>query len=149
MTAQQMVEQFLRHRKATERLCALMPEDQYDFKAWEGAMSFGAMATHIATSGDFYLAVCEGIKPTRPDPATLPGTPAEVKAFLARKTAEQAERIGKLGDDLDRVVSFRDTALPLGLMLGQMREHEAHHKGQLLLMLRMVGVREELSYTAK
>ena len=149
MNAQQMVEQFLRHRKVTEQFCAVMPEDQYDLKAWDGAMSFGAMATHLALSADFYLGWCEGIAPSRPDPATLPKSPAEIRAFLAKKTLEQAERIGRLGDDLDRPVKVRDKEVPLGIYLGQMREHEAHHKGQMMQLVRMAGVKDELFYAVR
>ncbi len=141
-----MMEQFLRHRKVTEQLCAVMPDDKFDMRAWEGALSFGALATHLANSGEFYLTWCEGNKPTRPDPATQPQTPAEIRAYLAARTESQAARILALGDDLDRPVPVRDKQVPLGILLGQMREHEAHHKGQMMAMVRMAGVKDELFY---
>ena len=40
----------------------------------------------------------------------------------------------------------RDKQVPLGILLGQMREHEAHHKGQMMAMVRMAGVKDELFY---
>lgn len=149
MTAAQMVEQFLRHRKITEQFCAVMPDDKFDFQPFEGGLSFGAMATHLATAGDFYLSFAEGIAHNRPDPASLPKSPSEIRAYLTAKTAEQAERIGKLGDDLDRSVTFRNKEVPVGILLGQMREHEAHHKGQMMTMIRMVGIKDELFYAVR
>ena len=149
MTGQEMAEQFLRHRKVTEQLCAVMPEDKFGFKAWDGALSFAALANHLATAGDFYLSLAEGAAYNRPDPATLPKTPADIRAFLAKKTQEQADRMVKLGDDLDRPVTVRGKELPLGIFLGQMREHEAHHKGQMMMMARMCGVKDELSYVQR
>lgn len=149
MNAEQMATQFLRHRKITEQLCNLMPDDQFGLKAFDGALSFSEMATHVANAGNYYLTLAEGGTPGRPDPATQPKTPAEVRAYVAAKTTEQAGRIAALGDDLDRPVTVRDKQLPLGIWLGQMREHEAHHKGQMMHLVRMAGIRDELFYAVR
>lgn len=147
MTAAQMTELFLRHRKITVQFADLMPDEHFEMKPWDDALSFGATALHLAGSGDFYLAVADGESKTRPDP--MPATPAEIRAYLATKTAEQAERIGNLGGDLDRLVSIRTNEVPLWVLLGQMREHEAHHKGQMMQMLRMAGNRDKLFYAVR
>jgi uncharacterized damage-inducible protein DinB len=149
VSADDLVQAFLRHRRVTQQLCELMPDDRFGFTPWEGAMSFGALAVHLANSGDFYLAMAEGEPITRPDPATQPKTPAEIRAYLARKTDEQAARIGHLKGDLDRPVSARGKDIPLSLLLGQQREHEAHHKGQMMTMVRMCGNRDELFYALR
>jgi len=147
MTAAQMAEQFLRHRRITVQFTEVMPEEHFDMKPWDGALSFGASALHLASAGDFYLSNADGGSPARPDP--MPATPAEIRAYLVKKTAEQAERIGNLGDDLTRLVTVRTNEVPLWILLGQMREHEAHHKGQMMQMLRMAGNRDKLFYAVR
>lgn len=149
MTAEQMVQQFLRHRQITQQFCDLMPDAHFGFQAYPGGMTFAALALHLATAADFYLSAAEGVPFQRPDPAALPQAPAAIRSHLADRTAAQVRRIAGLGDDLDRLVAFRDKQVPLGILLGQMREHEAHHKGQMMMMLRMVGVRDELFYAVR
>ncbi|HVB09440.1 MAG TPA: DinB family protein [Bacillota bacterium] len=149
VSADDLTQAFLRHRKVTQQLCDLMPDAQFGFKPWDGAMSFGALAVHLANSADFYMAMAEGKEVTRPDPASQPQTPADIRTYLAKKTDEQAARIGHLGGDLDRKVTARGHEVPLSLLLGQQREHEAHHKGQMLTMLRMRGNRDELFYAVR
>jgi len=147
MTAEQLTKLFLRHRTISLQFAEAMPDEHFDMKPWEGALSFGDSALHLAGSGDFYLGMADGGAVVRPDPA--PATPAEIRAHLAKKTTEQAERISNLGDDLNRVIAFRTTEMPLWMLLGQMREHEAHHKGQMMQMLRMAGNRDKLFYTVR
>jgi uncharacterized damage-inducible protein DinB len=141
------VDQFLRHRKATQQFAALMPEEQYEFKPYEGALSFGQLVAHIAGSGDFLLSFADGIPFVKPETASP--TPAEIKAYLAQKTEEQTARIEKLSADPERVVDFRGTPMTVGALLANMREHEAHHKGQLMTYLRCCGVTEKLFYVAR
>lgn len=147
ITAADVQQAFLRHRKVTQKLCELMPDDKFDFAPWDGALTFGQLAVHVAASGDFYTAMAEGKAFERPDPASLPASPADIRAYLAARTEDQAARIGRLGD-LQRTVSFRDREVPVGILLGWQREHEAHHKGQMMTMARMCGVRDEMRYTA-
>jgi uncharacterized damage-inducible protein DinB len=133
---------FLRHRKATIQFAELMPEAQYDFRPYEGALSFGQLVAHIAGSTDFYLSFCDGTPFVRPDAAIM--TPAQIKAYLAQKTEEQAERISKL--DVAQVVDFRGAPTMIGIIQSFIREHEAHHKGQLMTYLRMCGITDKLFY---
>jgi uncharacterized damage-inducible protein DinB len=149
VTADDQVQAFLRHRKVTQQLCDVMPDAHFGFKPWDGAMSFGDLALHLANSADFYLAMAEGKEVVRPDAASQPKTPADIRAYLAKKTDEQAARIGHLTGDLDRKVTARGREVPLSLLLGQQREHEAHHKGQMMMMARICGVRDELFYTVR
>jgi uncharacterized damage-inducible protein DinB len=149
VTADDLVQAFLRHRRVTQQLCERMPDDRFDFAPWDGGMTFGDLAVHLANSADFYLAMAEGRPVERPDPSTQPRSPAEIRAYLANKTEEQAARIGRLTGDLDRKVSARGREVPLSLLLGQQREHEAHHKGQMMTMLRMAGNRDELFYAVR
>lgn len=132
---------FMRHRKATIQFAELMPEEKYDFRPFEGALSFGQLVAHIAGSTDFLLSFTDGKELVKPDPNM---TPAEIKAYLDQKTEEQAERISNL--DVAKVVDFRGTPTMVGVMESYIREHEAHHKGQMMTYLRMCGITDKLRY---
>jgi len=46
------------------------------------------------------------------------------------------------------VVSFRGKEVTVAFLMAALREHEAHHKGQMMMMARMCGVTDKLFYTA-
>jgi uncharacterized damage-inducible protein DinB len=144
MNAAQMVEEFLKHRRATERFCAVMPDEQFGFKAWEGALSFGALAVHLTTAADWFLSFLDGVPVSKPHPE--PATAAEIRSLLAKNTESVVARMSAL-TDLERTVEMRGQQVPVWMVLSRLREHEAHHKGQMMQMLRMVGVNEKLFYT--
>jgi len=145
MNATDMVNQFLRHRKAVLQFCDVMPDEHFEFAPWAGALSFAALALHIAGAGDYYLASAQGVPFQAPDAATLPTSPAAIRSYLQQKTEEQAARLGDIHDLTNRV-TVRGNEIEVGILLGQMREHEAHHKGQMMTMLRMCGVTDKLFY---
>jgi len=144
MSVNQMVEEFLRHRRATEQFCALMPDPHFDYAFREGSLTFGAQAMHLAGAADWFLSFVDGVQPARPDP--VPQTPAAIRDHLARNTRTVVARMEAI-DDLERVVSFWNQGpAPVWAVLGRLREHEAHHKGQMMQMLRNCGVTEKLFY---
>ena len=61
-----VTERFLAHRQVTEQLCRLMPVDRFEFRPYEGAMSFGELATHLAIAADWFLAFADGTAFTWP-----------------------------------------------------------------------------------
>lgn len=139
------VDQFLRHRRATIQFANVMPAEQWDFKPYEGALSFGQLVAHLAGAGDFFLSFTDGVQLDR---STVPTDRAGILDFLAQKTEEQVTRIEKAAADTERTIDFRGTPMTVGALLANLREHEAHHKGQLMTYLRMAGVTEKLFYTA-
>lgn len=140
------VDQFLRHRKATIQFANLMPAEQWDFKPYEGALSFGQLVSHLAGAGDFFLSHTDGVQLDR---STVPTDRAGILDFLAQKTEEQASRIEKASAEPEREIQFRGSVpMAVNALLANMREHEAHHKGQLMTYLRMAGVTDKLFYTA-
>lgn len=145
MNAAQMGEEFLRHRKATEQFCAVMPDAHYDFKPWDGSLSFGALVMHLAGAANWFLNFVDGQPSSRPDPA--PRTPAEIRAYLAQNTQSAVARMEAL-TDLEQTVDFRGQHVEIWVLLSRLREHEAHHKGQMMQMLRICGVTDNLFYSA-
>ncbi|MBX5465758.1 MAG: DinB family protein [Clostridia bacterium] len=146
MTPDEMVEGFLRHRRATQAIARLMPDERFDDHPWEGGRSFGELLLHIVDSADAMLGGAAG-QPVEP-PAERPSTPAAIRAYLEARTPAQETLVRALAADPRGEVRWRDAALPAEVLLARAREHEAHHKGQLMLLARMAGVREAMFYVA-
>lgn len=138
------VNQFMRHRKATMQFAHLMPAEQWNFKPYEGALSFGQLVAHIAGAGNFFLGMADGAAYDR---SAVPQEREAVLGYLEQQTAEQGARIEKASADPERTVDFKGNPITINALLAGMREHEAHHKGQLMTYLRMAGVTDKLFYT--
>lgn len=138
------VDQFLRHRKATLQFANLMPAEQWNFKPYEGALSFGQLVAHLAGAAEWFLGHFDGVAFDR---SNVPADRAGILAFIEQKTAEQVARIEQASAEPERLVDFRGNPMTVNAMMANLREHEAHHKGQLMTYLRMAGVTEKLFYT--
>ena len=149
MDAETLVGMWLRHRQVTQQLARVMPAEHFGFKAWEGGQSYGDLLVHIVNAAGRQLDTAEGKEPGSTSQGELPATPEAIRAWVDEQTARQTERLRTVADDPNRTVSSRGAPLPLQVFLAQMREHEAHHKGQLMMMARMCGVRDELFYVAR
>lgn len=144
-----LVDAFLRHRRVTEQFVNLMPEEHFGFAAFEGGLTFGQLAVHLMNSGDNLLTSATGGTFTPPDKESLPKEPADIKRYVTERTNAQIALIEGLGDDTERKVTFRGNEMTAGDLLARQREHEAHHKGQMMMMLRMCGMKDQLFYTLR
>ncbi|UQN05237.1 DinB family protein [Deinococcus sp. QL22] len=129
------------HRAALMDLYAELPDDQAQFAAWEGGMSFVALADHLSGSSERFLGMVQGQAP-----GALPAPSADLPAARARlqQTTEAAmSAIAALGnEDLGRrVTAFGGREMPIAAMVDMLITHEAHHKGQVWMMARMIGVK--------
>lgn len=138
------VDQFLRHRKATLQFANLMPAEQWNFKPYEGALSFGQLVTHIVGAAEWFLGHFDGASFDR---NSVPQDREGALAFIEERTAAQVARIEKASAEPERLVDFRGNPMSVNAMMANLREHEAHHKGQLMTYLRMAGVTDKLFYT--
>jgi uncharacterized damage-inducible protein DinB len=149
MTAIQMLLSELDHEaRATRRLLERVPGDRLNYRPHEKSMTLGQLALHIAI-------VPGGIAQlSRRSPAQVPEfkhqspqSAAELVPTLERSLATAHEILGGLDDaalgetwrlvDGDREV----IAQPVGVMLrALMLNHWYHHRGQLCVYLRQVGV---------
>lgn len=142
------INQFLEYwnglRARTRRVVACIPPDDLEWTHRAGAFTIGDLVRHLATIERYMYAETVAGRPSR-----YPGCGREladgydaVVAFLDRLHAESNEIIGALGDS--RLTSKCRT--PAGIeittwkWLRAMCEHEAHHRGQIYLMLNMRGV---------
>ena len=142
------VEPFLDYWKSvrgrTRRVIEAIPEDRMDWSYAAGKFTFGGIIRHLATIERYmYAETVQG------KPSSYPGydrslqqeneTPLE---FMDRLDAESVEIFRRLSDeDLTRkCVTPAGSSITIWKWLRAMVEHEAHHRGQLYMMLSMLGV---------
>ncbi|HEY0241096.1 MAG TPA: DinB family protein [Gemmatimonadaceae bacterium] len=131
-------------RGRTRRVIETIPEDRMDWSYAAGKFTFGGIIRHLATIERYmYGETVQG------KPSSYPGydrslqqeneTPLE---FMDRLDAESVEIFRRLSDeDLTRkCVTPAGSSITIWKWLRAMVEHEAHHRGQLYMMLSMLGV---------
>ena len=115
-----------------------MPEEYYDFKPVEGMMSFYDQVSHIASGFNFHLKAA-GLN-------TVPKLKGKDKASLITAYT-------KIFDEIINILKRTDTNFlrqekdlwygetTKGRILNLMDNHLAHHRGQLIVYLRLKGVK--------
>lgn len=140
----QFIPYFKGIRSRTARLVPLIPPDRLEWRPEPDAMSFGDLLRHLAGLERWMFAENVAGRPARfpgHDASLAPGYEATC-AYFERLHAESLAIFEALSpDDHERPVQTPAGAmLPAWKWLRAMIEHEAHHRGQLYLMLRMIGV---------
>ena len=143
-SAQAFLAYFASVRARTTRVVGCIPPDQVEWTHRPGAFTLGDLVRHLAATERWMFAENVAGRPSR-----YPGHGREladgyaaVAAYLERMHAESVAIIGALTpDDLARpCLTPAGTPLAAWKWLRAMVEHEAHHRGQLYLMLGVLGV---------
>jgi uncharacterized damage-inducible protein DinB len=154
----EMADSFRTVRKNTIQVAQDIPEEKYSYRAAEGVMSVGEMLAHLASSThwasqlhfveaktqvsyeDFgrYMAesktVADGLK-----------TKADIITALESRGQEFAGRLVEMTEaQMAEHVAFPPPIQPPSKsrfeMLLSVKEHEMHHRGQLMLIERLLGI---------
>jgi uncharacterized damage-inducible protein DinB len=121
-----------------------IPAEHGNFALREGAMSFVQIADHLSMTDDYLQTALLGQKfvPAASSPdlpsafEKLQTNTPKVFAFLESMSFEQLSA---------EINAFRQT-WKVYRLIDFGREHEAHHKGQLWLMARAVGIEPPMFY---
>ena len=157
-SGKEMAESFRTVRKNTLVIAQDLPEDRYAFRAAANTRSVGELLAHIALSQNFQYQVHAAERRT-----TLVGF--DFPSLLKQFTAEEKELRSK-----DQIVEMlrssgekwagwvegltddflaEQVQMPAGMipaaksrfeMILSVKEHEMHHRGQLMLIERLVGI---------
>ncbi len=147
-------------RKNTLQIAEEIPEEQYSFVAAPGTRSVGALLTHIAFSNRLQEDFHRVKRITTIVGYDFPAFMAEVGA--AEQTPRtKAETIALLQEEGEKFASWLETLTPEFLAetysdhmggsrtrfegLLSPKEHEMHHRGQLMLIERMLGITPHLT----
>jgi uncharacterized damage-inducible protein DinB len=145
-------------RRNTIQVSQDIPEDKYDFRAAEGMMSVREMLAHLATAThwaeqlhfverktgvtieDFGRYMADGKAA-----AERLKTKADILAALESRGEDFAARLERITEaELAEHVSFPAPIKPPSKsrmeMLLSVKEHEMHHRGQLMLIERLLGI---------
>lgn len=155
--AREIAESFRTVRHNTIQIAEDIPADKYGFKAADGVKSVGEILAHIAVSPGWQIDVHRE-RVSAVDLAFFGGRAAKVAADeQALATKEQivaalrsggeafASMVGGMSPErLAEIVSFAPPLQPaqktrFEMLLG-VKEHEMHHRGQLMLVERMLGI---------
>jgi uncharacterized damage-inducible protein DinB len=147
-------------RDNTIKVAEDIPESGYDFAAAPGIRTVRQMLTHIALLDAF--ANFHKEKRTNFDGVNFPAlvaqmqaeeakprTKAEVIALLKQRGEETAKWLESLSDDFlaepfTQPVGTPATKSRFEMIMG-IKEHEMHHRGQLMLIERMLGITPHLT----
>lgn len=141
MNMDSLVSNWRRIHKQTTKIMAAAPNDKYDWKPADSAMTMGELMNHlwIAEAG-LVAAAKTGIFP-KEAPPQINDTAELIAAF--DKTHEEAVATAKAftAEELAEVVApfGPDKAMPRSVLLNLTLEHEIHHRGQLYTYLRIAG----------
>ena len=161
--AQDLASSFRTVRKNTLTIAEEIPEDKYNYRPAEGTRTVGELLTHIALGSKFQEQVVLTEKRTSMEgfdfmklmggvmaEAAKPRTKAQIIALLKEQGEKYASAVESLSDDFIGTSVFMP---PGGTppsrtrfdMLASVKEHEMHHRGQLMLIERMLGITPHLT----
>ena len=131
-------------RERTRRVVLVVPPEQMEWSHAAGKWTLGDIVRHLAgIERDMYAENVHG------RPSRYPGHVREladgkenIVAYLDTKHREAVALFGALSDDALSAECTTPAGTPITTWkwLRAMVEHEAHHRGQLYLMLGMLGV---------
>ena len=128
----------------TRRVVVLIPPDEYDWAPKHGWFSLGDLVRHLAAIERWMYAENAAGRPSR-----YPGHGRDLAdgheatlRYYDRMHAESTQIFSALDDEAlaRKVTTPAGTPITLWKWLRAMVEHEAHHRGQLYLLLAMRGV---------
>ena len=138
---QRAAQSFTAHRNALTALLSEISEESAAHTPWEGAMNFISLSDHLDVSAKGILAAIAGRAPSR---EVVPSQSLqEARTRLEGSGQQVAQALSELSDEqlAREIPAFGGRMMPLAQFAELLIMHEAHHKGQVWLMARQVGVK--------
>jgi len=157
-TAKDLAESFRTVRKNTVQVAEEIPEEQYGYRAAPDTRTVAQMLVHLALSLEMYEQIHSVERRTSlagfDFPAWMQRAKAEeekkrTKAEILSMLREGGERWAKFLEGLSEDFLAQRVSMPPGMtpesksrfeMLLSSKEHEMHHRAQLMLIERTLGI---------
>ncbi|UQN08666.1 DinB family protein [Deinococcus sp. QL22] len=133
------VQSFQQHRAALLELLDRIPPEHGDTTIWEGGRSITQTVDHLLSAGVGVVDMLSGGSWGDQVPsAALP----EATARLGASTELVIDKLSALSDEElnHELTVFGGARWPAYRLVDFHREHEIHHKGQLWVMARVMGI---------
>lgn len=134
--------------RTTRTVLERVPEDRFSWRPHEKSMSLGELAMHIATIPRGIADLLNELEAEVPKVSSVePSTREELLAALEESVAHARSRVESWGDTglkerWSMMIDGRPvlTASRIGMVRSLMLNHWYHHRGQLTVYLRLLGV---------
>jgi uncharacterized damage-inducible protein DinB len=161
--AKDLADSFRTVRKNTITIAQEIPEEKYNFRPAPDTRTVGELLTHLAVAYSFQYHTHAEKKLTTLDgfdfPAFMqritaqekqPRTKEQIIDLLRTSGDQWATWVAGLSDEfLAEKVQMRPGMVPPAKtrfeMISSVKEHEMHHRGQLMLIERMIGITPHLT----
>lgn len=161
--ASHLAQAFRTVRRNTIQTAQDIPEDRYGFAPAEGSMTIGAVLAHLVASTNFHYMVHGVDKKTTLSMEDFGGYMGQAKQIEASLTTKaqivealtaRGEQFAAWLDTLTEADLAEHVHFPAGLqppsksrfeMLLGAKEHEMHHRGQLMVIQRILGLTPHLT----
>ncbi|HXW18303.1 MAG TPA: DinB family protein [Candidatus Acidoferrales bacterium] len=161
--AKDLADSFRTVRKNTITIAQEIPEEKYNFRPAPDTRTVGELLTHLALAYSFQYHAHAEKKLTTLDgfdfPAFVqritaqekqPRTKEQIIDLLRTSGDQWATWVAGLSDEfLEEKVQMRPGMVPPAKtrfeMILSVKEHEMHHRGQLMLIERMIGITPHLT----
>jgi uncharacterized damage-inducible protein DinB len=140
----EFLEHFERVRARTRRVAVCIPDDQIEWRPKPGGFSLGDLVRHIAVTERYMWAETVLNRPSRytSHGAELASGRTAVLDLLDRLHEESMAIFRTLTPETlaGKCTTPEGTAVTTWKWLRAMAEHEIHHRGQIYLLLNLLGV---------
>lgn len=138
-TGPEFAHAYLMHRTPLLEVLEQIPADKSDFAAWEGGMSFHRLTDHLSASSLRMDMMLQGQTPGKIEPT--PDFSQALERLRASTQSANARLNNLTGEQLSTVIEvFGGRKMPVAALVDFLIQHEAHHKGQIWMMARMIGL---------
>jgi len=145
MTTKAVINKVLENAKTyTKNYLDAMPADGYDLRPIPEIRSFAQQMLHLADATYYFICIASG-KPSPIGQVSAEQTIAPTKIDTTNAVLDSydffAQAVNEMTDEqLEETVSFGALEVPKLAMIIKAYEHQAHHRGQAAVYLRLQGV---------
>ena len=145
MTTQDLNNRLMANAKAyTKRYLDAMPAEDYNFKPSPEIRSFAQQMLHLADA-NYYFISAVNCKPSPIGAVSLEQTIEPTKEATVKAVLDSYDYFIQVlsqitQDQLLEMVKCGDLEIPKGAAFVKAYEHQAHHRGQAVIYLRLKGI---------